>query len=33
MTDFYFAHSVFFYLESLATSKDGEEVYMVRNFI
>lgn len=33
MTDFYFAHSVYFYLESLSKNEEGLLVSSVVNFI
>lgn len=33
MTDFYFAHSVYFYLESLSKSEEGVPIPNVTNYI
>jgi hypothetical protein len=33
MTDFYFAHSVYFYLESLSRSEEGLPIMNVINYI
>ncbi len=33
LTDFYFAHSVYFYLESLSKSEEGDPIPKVTQFI